>query len=93
MKRKGMKSDPGCNAHCRAIREEVHHLLDGRLSAPRREALRRHLADCKPCFTAVEFASVLKRLVRERVCRESCPGGLLRRIRGALWSPKALKNA
>ena len=86
-------NDCGCDAHCQRIREEVHQMLDGRLTPARRTALRRHLAECRSCFSRIEFSRILKSLVRERVCSESCPGTLLHKIRTALWSPRSFKRA
>ena len=78
---------------CREIREAVHHLLDGRLSPSRKEHLRRHLAVCPPCFSRIEFARIMRRLVKERVCREGCPGHLIKKVRAALWAPRRFQRA
>ncbi|MEK7474473.1 MAG: zf-HC2 domain-containing protein [Candidatus Coatesbacteria bacterium] len=66
---------------CRKVRDEVFHLLDGRLTAARRRAIQGHLEACPACFSRLEFARIMRQVVRQRVLAEQCPASLVKRIR------------
>lgn len=69
---------------CQAVREEAYRLLDGKVPAAKRRALKSHLTTCAPCFSQVEFIRLMRFSLRGCVCKERCPGGLVNRIRAAI---------
>lgn len=72
--------------NCESVREEAYRLLDGRVPAAKRLAIKSHLAKCAPCFSQVEFLKLMRFSLRGCVCKERCPGGLVDRIRAAIAS-------
>jgi len=69
---------------CRKVRDQVFHLLDGRLTPARRRAIRRHLEQCPRCFSRLEFTRIMRQVMRRRVLAERCPVALVRRIRAMI---------
>ena len=84
MKPKRRVSASAHERFCAGVRGSVNRLLDGHLTPARRQELQRHLKECPCCYSRFEFARLMRRLVRERVLGECCPGSLVARIRGAL---------
>lgn len=68
---------------CEDALHTLYDYLDGELTAERREAIRRHLDDCRPCLHAFDFEAELK-LVIARSCRDQVPDELRARIAHAL---------
>ena len=71
---------------CEAVLKQVELYLDGELGVAAYTELEVHLTGCGSCMTRVEFRSALRRIIRSTCGSEPVPGGLLERVRGALWS-------
>ena len=69
---------------CRKVRDQVFHLLDGRLTPARARAIQRHLKACPACFSRLEFARIMRQVMRKRVLAERCPVSLRKRVRAMI---------
>ena len=64
--------------------EAIHALVDGRLDAPEREAVERHIEACARCRAEREVAESTRRIVRQAVPDPGLPPGLAERIDAVL---------
>lgn len=86
MKAGKLRGLAGCGARCQEARRHVHRLLDERLTPARRRVLLRHMRACPACFTVLEFARIMRAVLRSAVCAEGCPKALERKVRRAVRS-------
>jgi anti-sigma factor (TIGR02949 family) len=70
---------------CAAVLKQVELYLDGELETVAYTELEVHLTGCGSCMKRVEFRTALRRIVSSKCASDPVPGGLMMRIRGALW--------
>lgn len=71
-------------AICENIRDEVYHLLDGRLPKGARREVLAHLKSCPSCFSKYELERIVRTVVKGKVLAEECPKTLFAKIRAAI---------
>jgi len=72
---------------CTRNRVRVQEWIDGRLSEPRRDEVKRHLADCPPCLRQARETAALVRTLRS-LPRDKAPGGVLEGVVSRLAAGK-----
>ncbi len=70
--------------HSRHFKEEIHELVDDRLSAAERTELEKHLQLCDECRREFEALRWTKQIAREKYITESAPAKLKENILAAL---------
>ena len=66
--------------NCQETLEKLWQYLDKELDRGASNALQRHLADCRQCFSKVEFERRLREIVRRSCAGEHAPAELRERI-------------
>ncbi len=74
--------------HCREVVELLYQYLDHELAEEHRIVIRRHLADCPPCFDVFDFEVELRVVIAQK-CRERVPDTLVSRVAEALRQVEA----
>ena len=69
---------------CQTVREHLHELNRGRLSAEVEREVRAHLAQCAGCAEALRDEIEIRRLVQSQAVRQAAPPALRARIRRLL---------
>lgn len=69
--------------YCDQALTEIYLYLDRELTWWRRRRIRRHLAECPPCFGGFSFEQRLKVVVRQRLAEE-VPADFVARLNEAL---------
>ncbi len=93
----GNRAAPGAgsvplHADCSETVARLYFFLDGALTEEKREAIARHLDECRPCLEAFDFEAELRRIIASR-CRDEIPEGLRGRILAALEQERAIDPA
>jgi anti-sigma factor (TIGR02949 family) len=71
---------------CDDLLHELADFLHGEVTPAKREALKRHIDDCPPCFETADFQAQLRQLVAKRCCEE-VPDALRSRVIAMLQVP------
>jgi mycothiol system anti-sigma-R factor len=74
------ESEPGIKAECAEVLAEVWTLLDGECSPESQDKLRKHLADCGPCFKIYGLEERIKGLISTKCRGERAPVELRQRL-------------
>ncbi len=70
--------------NCEQVVQQLWPYLDGELDAGASDDLSRHLAECRRCFSRVEFERQLGAMVRRSCNCEQAPPELQERLRELL---------
>ncbi len=64
---------------CDETIQRIYSYLDGELTVFKRQEIRRHLDDCKPCAKGFDFEVELRQVIAYK-CRDEVPPDLKQRI-------------
>jgi mycothiol system anti-sigma-R factor len=68
---------------CREAVDLLYHYLDGELAEEHTITIRRHLVDCPPCYSALDFETELRVVIAHKA-KEQVPDNLRRRVFDAI---------
>jgi len=64
---------------CQEAIHKLYHYLDGELTEEKRQAIEKHLDQCRPCEQAYSFERELRRVIADRM-KEEVPESLKKKI-------------